>query len=288
MSAHNAVTTEMLEAVLDGIVPPAKAESADSATTAQKASALSAGAGSATRPVYIDDNGVPQQVGSEINVNISGTAASATNATYAQTASSADTAGYATTAKGDANGNDIAATYATNADLTAVINGDTPVYQATNAVNATNDGAGQNISSTYSKVADVQQTLQQLQNGTIVVGQATNATNAANDGQGQNIVATYATKTENAAKLDAPTVEQFSIPTTSWTALSGADPFTVSATVTATTPIGADATIELYNDQPVAFSQYCFSIASVSGQTLTIYALETPTSAVTLTVGITN
>ena len=71
-----------------------------------------------------------------------------------------------------------------------------------------------------------------------------------------------------------------------WTALSGNDPFTVSATVTATTVIGADATIELYNDQPVAFSQYCFSIAAVSGQTLTIYALETPTSAVTLTVGI--
>ena len=112
--------------------------------------------------------------------------------------------------------------------------------------------------------------------------------NATNDAQGNNIAATYATKAENAAKLDAPTVEQFSIPTTSWTALSGNDPFTVSATVTATTAIGADATIELYNDQPVAFSQYCFSIAAVSGQTLTIYALETPTSAVTLTVGITN
>ena len=114
------------------------------------------------------------------------------------------------------------------------------------------------------------------------------ATKASQDASGNDIVATYATKAENAAKLDAPTVEQFSIPTTSWTALSGADPFTVSATVTATTAIGADAIIELYNDQPVAFSQYCFSIAAVSGQTLTIYALETPTSAVTLTVGITN
>ena len=114
------------------------------------------------------------------------------------------------------------------------------------------------------------------------------ATKASQDVNGNDIVATYATKAENAAKLDAPTVEQIGIPTTSWTALSGDDPFTVSATVTATTAIGADATIELYNDQPVAFSQYCFSIASVSGQTLTIYALETPASAVTLTVGITN
>lgn len=135
------------------------------------------------------------------------------------------------------------------------------------------------------KGEDVAAKINNIVSGAQVVG---NATNATNDGQGQNIVATYATKTENAAKLDAPTVEQISIPTTAWTALSGADPFTVSATVTATTTIGADATIELYNDQPVAFSQYCFSIASVSGQTLTIYALETPTSAITLTIGITN
>ena len=183
----------------------------------------------------------------------------ATNATYAQTASTADTAGYATTAKGDENGNDIAATYATKSELAAAgqfdPNGTYPNLTAGNATHAANADA---------------------------------ATKASQDASGNDIVATYATKTENAVKLDAPTVEQFSIPTTSWTALSGADPFTVSATVTATTAIGADATIELYNDQPVAFSQYCFSIAAASGQTLTIYALETPTSAVTLTVGITN
>ena len=201
MSAHNAATTEMLEAVVDGNVPVAKATAADTATNAGTASALGTNAGSDTRPVYFQ-NGVPVQCGNTLNVNISGNAAAATNATHAQ---SADT-----------------------------------------------------------------------------------ATKASQDASGNDIVATYATKAENAAKLDAPTVEQFSIPTTSWTALSGADPFTVSATVTATTAIGADATIELYNDQPVAFSQYCFSIASVSGQTLTIYALETPTSAVTLMIGITN
>ena len=166
----------------------------------------------------------------------------------------------------DGDRNDIALTYATKTELSAVISGTTPVAKATAADSATN--------ATHATVADS-------------ATSATNATNATNDGSGQNIVATYATKTENAAKLDAPTVEQISIPTTSWTALSGADPFTVSATVTATTTIGADATIELYNDQPVAFSQYCFSIASVSGQTLTIYALETPTSAITLTIGIT-
>ena len=163
--------------------------------------------------------------------------------------------------------------------------------------NATNDGQGNNIAATYATKAELAEAGQFDPSGTypnLTAGDATHAasadaaTKASQDASGNDIVATYATKAENAAKLDAPTVEQFSIPTTSWTALSGADPFTVSATVTATTTIGADATIELYNDQPVAFSQYCFSVASVSGQTLTIYALETPTSAVTLTIGITN
>ena len=160
MSAHNAATTEMLEAVVDGTVPVAKSTAADTASTAGTASALSTNAGSDTRPVYFQ-NGVPVQCGNELNVNISGTAAAATN-----------------------------------------------------AVNATNDGNGQNISATYSKVADVQTTLQQLQNGTIVVGQATNATNATYatsagsaataetasrataDGNGNNIVDTYALKSE--------------------------------------------------------------------------------------------
>ena len=85
-----------------------------------------------------------------------------------------------------------------------------------------------------------------------------------------------------------PTIEQFVIGSTAWTSLSNADPFTVQATVTATTTIGADAIIELYNDQPVAFATYAFSIASVSGQTITFYALEAPTAQVTLSVGITN
>lgn len=221
----------------------------------------------------------------------------ATNATYAQTASTADSAGYATTAKGDEDGNDIKNTYATKSELSTkadqtaladVISGTTPVGNATNstnATNATNDGQGRNIVATYAQTDTVVQYLGQLQDGTMAVGKANAATN---DGNGQNISATYATKAETAAKLNAPVVEQYNIQAAAWTALSDAAPFTVSTTATATTAIGADATIELYNDQPVAFSRYCFSIASVGGQTLTIYALETPTSAVTLTVGITN
>lgn len=123
---------------------------------------------------------------------------------------------------------------------------------------------------------------------------ATNATNATNaqkataDAAGNTISTTYATKTENAAKLNKPTIEQYNIAASAWTSLSNADPFTVQATVTASTTIGADAIIELYNDQPVAFANYAFSIASVSGQTITFYAIEAPAAQVTLSVGITN
>lgn len=88
--------------------------------------------------------------------------------------------------------------------------------------------------------------------------------------------------------MNKPTIEQYNIAASAWTSLSNADPFTVQATVTATTTIGADAIIELYNDQPVAFATYAFSIASVSGQTITFYALEAPAAQVTLSVGITN
>lgn len=88
--------------------------------------------------------------------------------------------------------------------------------------------------------------------------------------------------------MNKPTIEQYNIAASAWTSLSNAGPFTVQATVTATTTIGADAIIELYNDQPVAFATYAFSIASVSGQTITFYALEAPAAQVTLSVGITN
>ena len=130
--------------------------------------------------------------------------------------------------------------------------------------------------------------------GTTPVANATNATNATNaqkataDAAGNTISTTYATKTENAAKMNKPTIEQYNIAASAWTSLSNADPFTVQATVTASTTIGADAIIELYNDQPVAFANYAFSIASVSGQTITFYAIEAPTAQVTLSVGITN
>lgn len=261
LEAATAAIDAEIEKIVDGTTEVGHATNADHATSADTATNAdhATSADTATNAGHATSADDATNAGHATSADTATNADEATNATYAQTASTADTAGYATTAKGDANGNDIAATYATKAELAAAgqfdPNGTYPNLTAGDATHAASADA---------------------------------ATKASQDVNGNDIVATYATKAENAAKLDAPTVEQFSVPTTSWTALSGADPFTVSATVTATTAIGADATIELYNDQPVAFSQYCFSIAAVSGQTLTIYALETPTSAVTLTVGITN
>ena len=141
----------------------------------------------------------------------------ATNATYAQTASTADTAGYATTAKGDANGNDIAATYATKEELAAAgqfdPNGTYPNLKAGDATHAasadaatkaTQDEAGNNIQSTYATKAELntkadQAALNGVINGTTPVAKATaadSATYATNDGQGRNIANTYVLKGE--------------------------------------------------------------------------------------------
>lgn len=141
----------------------------------------------------------------------------ATNATYAQTASTADTAGYATTAKGDANGNDIAATYATKAELAAAgqfdPNGTYPNLTAGDATHAasadaatkaTQDEAGNNIQSTYATKAELntkadQAALNGVINGTTPVAKATaadSATHATNDGLGRNIADTYVLKGE--------------------------------------------------------------------------------------------
>ena len=82
------------------------------------------------------------------------------------------------------------------------------------------------------------------------------------------------------------TTETYTIDSTDWTALSGASPYTYSATVTATYTIGTNTVVRLLNDQPVLFANYGFAVASVSGQVLTIYALseDSPDSSVALKV----
>lgn len=80
------------------------------------------------------------------------------------------------------------------------------------------------------------------------------------------------------------TTETYTIAATDWAAVTGASPYTASATVTATYTIGADTLAELYNDDPVAFANYGFAIESINGQVLTIYAIEAPTASTTIKV----
>lgn len=80
--------------------------------------------------------------------------------------------------------------------------------------------------------------------------------------------------------------ETLTISDTSWQALSDNDPFTYFATATATTTIGTDSEVELINNQAVLFAKYGFSIAQVNEQAITIYAIDKPTSAVNLLIGV--
>lgn len=80
--------------------------------------------------------------------------------------------------------------------------------------------------------------------------------------------------------------ETLTISDASWQALSDNDPFTYSATATATTTIGTDSEVELINNQAVLFAKYGFSIAQVNEQAITIYAIDKPTSAVNLLIGV--
>lgn len=80
--------------------------------------------------------------------------------------------------------------------------------------------------------------------------------------------------------------ETLTISDTNWQALSDNDPFTYFATATATTTIGTDSEVELINNQAVLFAKYGFSIAQVNEQTITIYAIDKPTSAVNLLIGV--
>lgn len=100
MALENGATLEMVENIIDGTTPVAKASNADSAEM------LTSNAGSSSNPVYFS-GGKPVQCSSTLNVNISGSAASAG---YASSAGSASRATY------DSQGNNISATYATKAE----------------------------------------------------------------------------------------------------------------------------------------------------------------------------
>lgn len=80
------------------------------------------------------------------------------------------------------------------------------------------------------------------------------------------------------------TTESYTIATSDWTSLASSSPFTYSATVAATYQIGADTLVHLMNDQAIAFANYGFAVASVSGQNVTIYSIGAPDSSITLKI----
>lgn len=88
------------------------------------------------------------------------------------------------------------------------------------------------------------------------------------------------------AKLQAVIgdTESYSVATSAWSAASGVDPFGYKATISAKHVITSGTVVELYNTSAVDFANYGFAIASISGQTITIYALDKPTKTLGLTI----
>lgn len=81
-------------------------------------------------------------------------------------------------------------------------------------------------------------------------------------------------------------IENHTIVTSAWTALSGSAPYTYSAMVTVSAEISETSIIELYNNNAVLFAKYGFAIGAVSGQNVTVYAIGQPTESVTLTIQV--
>lgn len=74
----------------------------------------------------------------------------------------------------------------------------------------------------------------------------------------------------------------------SWSALSASDPYDYQATVSVTTTISANGTVELVNDQAVLFATYGFAIGAVdtTNNAVTIYSIGEPTSPVSLNIKV--
>lgn len=94
---------------------------------------------------------------------------------------------------------------------------------------------------------------------------------------------------------DAATVGQakgttfnMAIETSSWTALSGSDPYTYEAVISIpnTTTVDTNSIVELINDQAVLFATYGFAITDVTGQAVTIASIGQPAAEVTLKINV--
>lgn len=82
-----------------------------------------------------------------------------------------------------------------------------------------------------------------------------------------------------------PTIEEIEISAAEWEE-TNLEPYTYSATVTATTTIGANSVVELVNNAAVLFATYGFAIGGISGQNIIFYAVDVPLTSTTLTLFI--
>ena len=190
LEAATAAIDAEIEKIVDGTTEVGHATNADHATSAD----------TATNADHATSADTATNADHATSADTATNADEATNATYAQTASTADTAGYATTAKGDANGNDIAATYATKAELAAAgqfdPNGTYPNLTAGEATHAQSADTATSAGHATSADSAANATNAGHANSADSATNATNATSATNDGLGRNIANTYVLKGE--------------------------------------------------------------------------------------------
>lgn len=78
--------------------------------------------------------------------------------------------------------------------------------------------------------------------------------------------------------------ETYIIPTSRWTNRSDLGAFKYAANVSVAHQITSGTIVELINDNAVSFAEYGFSVGSVSGQMVAIYAVKPPEVSVTLKI----
>ena len=105
----------------------------------------------------------------------------------------------------------------------------------------------------------------------------------------KTITITESTKAWVLFDLDVEEAQKFEAETVTpemWQDLNGNEPFAKMASVTLSTTISANSTVELINDQAVAFANYGFNIGMINEQRVVLFALDSPTNNITFTFSI--
>ena len=89
------------------------------------------------------------------------------------------------------------------------------------------------------------------------------------------------TLTKNTNAVWSVIARQVTIASSDWSSINGIEPF--NYTVTKSMTMTGAMVVELVNDSPQNFARYGFSLASATGGTIIVYAVEKPDTNVTLT-----